>query len=118
MTEKMTPPIAPKIARPKSRATVFERSTVDSRRTFQASNTVKWRWYSPCLEQENRIHLQVGIETWGHSQRFYHSSGRLERTVVITMLEWMIRGRFLPAFFISPTMKLAEGSVGKLKTEE
>lgn len=115
MTEKMIPPIAPKIARPKSRATVFERSTVDSRRTLQASNTVKWRWYSPCLEQGNRIHLQVGIETWSDNQRLYHSSGRLERTVVITMLEWMIRGRFLPAFFISPTIKLAEGSVGSLK---
>ena len=115
MTEKMIAPIAPKIARPKSRATVFERSTVDSRRTLQASNTLKWKRYSPCLERENRIHLRVGIETWSHCQRLDHSSGRLERTVVISMLEWMIRGRFLPAFFISPTIKLAEGSVGSLK---
>lgn len=35
MTENIIPPIAPKITRPKSRATVFERSTVDSRRTFR-----------------------------------------------------------------------------------
>lgn len=111
MTENIIPPIAPKITRPKSRATVFERSTVDSRRTFRHPDREGWGRYSPCLGRGNRIHWQVKIETWNHCQYFLLFEWTLKRTVVIPILEWMTRGRFLSTFFISPTMKLAERSV-------